>query len=313
MGKEASRPAHSFLREGLGDANAFSGYHPLVTFAYFAAVVVFTMFSMHPAFLTASLLGSMAYALLLCGTRYFKVVGLLCFPIVLFTTGINPLLNHRGITVLFYLNGNAVTMEAVLYGLASSVMLISALMWFGSFNKVVTGDKFVYLFGRFLPALSLILSMCMRYVPLLKNRFREISDGQKCMGRRYGLRHPLKKLRQLTREFSILIAWTLETSIETSDSMEARGYGLHGRTSYHRFHFRKQDAGALALIVLLAAIVVAGWAAGMNTIYYYPGIEFPYEGAAVAPVLIAYCLLLLLPVIVDVGGEWKWKKLRSKI
>ena len=82
--------------------------------------------------------------------------------------------------------------------------------------------------------LGLTLSMIFRFIPLLKARFREISMGQRCMGRHVtgGF---MAKLRQVTKEVSILISWSLEAAIETSDSMEARGYGLPGRTSFHLF------------------------------------------------------------------------------
>ena len=38
-------------------------------------------------------------------------------------------------------------------------MLGCVVVWFVSFNAVMTSDKFVYLFGRVIPALSLVLSM----------------------------------------------------------------------------------------------------------------------------------------------------------
>ena len=251
----------------------------------------------------------MLFRSLLNGLRHFRFVLLICLPILLFTSVINPLFNHKGVTVLFYLNGNPVTLEAIWYGLAAAVMLVSVVAWFSCFNKVVTSDKFIYLFGRILPVLSLVLSMCLRYVPLLKNRFREISEGQKCMGRNYGIRQPVKKLRQLARELSILIAWTLETSIETADSMEARGYGLRGRTSFHLFKFTRRDAGAAACIFLLMTVVAVGCVYGINSIYYYPAVTFLHPFEATLPVACAYFLLLALPIFIDIRGERQWAKL----
>lgn len=93
---------------------------------------------------------------------------------------------------------------------------------------MITPDKFLYLFGRVLPVLSLLLSMSFRFIPLLKNRYREISMGQRCMGRQGG--GLIQRGRLLAKKVSILISWSLEAAIETSDSMESRGYGLKGRT-----------------------------------------------------------------------------------
>ena len=53
----------------------------------------------------------------------------------------------------------------MLYGLASAALLSATLLWFTCYNTVMTSDKFIYLFGRVIPALSLVLSMTMRFVP----------------------------------------------------------------------------------------------------------------------------------------------------
>ena len=295
--------------DGLGENGSFASFHPLVTFFYFGCVIGVSMISMHPLFLAETLLAAVFYSLLLNGVKQFRFILFICLPILLITAVINPLFNHRGVTVLFYLNGNQMTLEAILYGLAAAAMLVSVVVWFSCFSRVVTSDKFIYLFGRILPVLSLVLSMCLRYVPLLKNRFREISEGQKCMGRDYGIRQPIRKLRQLAREISILIAWSLETSIETSDSMEARGYGLRGRTSFHIFKFTRRDGFTLVFIVLAAGLVFTGCAFGVNSIYYYPAVYAPHSWGVTLPVAAVYLLLLVFPAVIDLKGEYKWAKL----
>ncbi|MFQ9847439.1 MAG: energy-coupling factor transporter transmembrane component T [[Clostridium] leptum] len=150
-------------------------------------------------------------------------------------------------TVLFYLNDNAITAEAILYGLASATMLVSVVMWFSCFNKIMTADKIIYLFGRVIPVVALLISMCFRFIPLLKSRFREIHEAKM-----YGTKIPQARWSRAAagKEISILIAWSLEAAIETSDSMEARGYGLHGRTSFHIFKFAKRDRNALIIIAV---------------------------------------------------------------
>ena len=49
--------------------DAFSGYHPLVNFLYFALVLVFAMFFTHPASQIISLLSALAYAAQLNGEK----------------------------------------------------------------------------------------------------------------------------------------------------------------------------------------------------------------------------------------------------
>ncbi len=51
---------------------------------------------------------------------------------------VNPLLNNRGATELFRLWGRSVTLESVLYGLLSSLMLLCVLLWFGCMQQSLT-------------------------------------------------------------------------------------------------------------------------------------------------------------------------------
>lgn len=297
----------------LGEDSNFASYHPAVAFVYFCAIILFSMFSMNPVFLALTFTAGFSYSIVLGGWKTVRFNLLFAVPVLIITMVINPLSNHRGVTVLFYLNGNAITLEAILYGLASAAMLVSVVMWFSCFSRIMTSDKIIYLFGRVIPVIALLLSMCFRFVPLFKARFREIHEGQKCMGRQFPKRSLVKKGRLLAKELSILIAWSLEAAIDTSDSMEARGYGLHGRTSFHIFKFTRRDRNVLILILALVAAVAAGCLMGAGSIYYYPAVVYPAAMVITAPTACVYFLLLLLPIILDIRGEQRWKKLRFEM
>ena len=64
-----------------------------------------------------------------------------------------------------------------------------------------------------------------------------------------------EKIRHFANEFSTLITWSLESSMETSMSMESRGYGLKGRTSFNRFRFTLKDT--FTIIIMLVCFVMA--------------------------------------------------------
>ena len=135
--------------------NGFASLHPVVLFTYFAAVVGCTMFFTHPLLQAISLLGAFIYSVMLKGKRGLLFNTVFMLPMLLFMAGLNPLFNHRGVTILFYLNsGNPVTLESVLYGVSAAVMFITVIMWFSCYNAVMTSDKFIYLFGKVVPALS---------------------------------------------------------------------------------------------------------------------------------------------------------------
>ena len=187
-------------------------------------------------------------------------------------------------------------------------MLAAIIIWFSCFNIIMTSDKFIYLFGKIAPVLGLTLSMIFRFIPLLKNRFVEISNGQKCMGSNYsdGI---IGKVRQFLKKLSILISWSLESSIETADSMEARGYGLKGRTSFHLFKFTRRDRYMFLFIILFGGLSLFGLAMGKATMYYYPKIVMGKVDIATIVTMISYSILLISPIIIDITGEKKWRQL----
>ena len=133
--------------------DAFSDCHPAVNFLYYALVLVLSMSLMQPVCLAISLLCASWYLLRLQGwdALWQKLRWLL--PVMALAAVMNPAFTHQGMTILTYLpSGNPLTLESMLYGVAAAVMLASVVLWFSSYNEVMTSDKFVYLFGRVIPA-----------------------------------------------------------------------------------------------------------------------------------------------------------------
>lgn len=62
-------------------------------------------------------------------------------------------------------------------------VFVTVIIWFSCYNVVMTSDKFIYIFGKILPALSLIFSMVLRFVPRYLAQIKVISNAQKCIGR----------------------------------------------------------------------------------------------------------------------------------
>ena len=126
----------------------FDTVHPAAAAFCFLSVLLVSVFSPSPALQLSALLGGIALcAVLNRGRRTYRdtVFDILLFLLVAFT---NPLFVHSGATPLFFLNGNAVTAEAVLCGIGLAVTLLSAVVWFRCFNIIMTSDKLLFLFGR---------------------------------------------------------------------------------------------------------------------------------------------------------------------
>jgi len=288
----------------------FSGFHPLVNLAFFVGVLGLTMFISHPVFLLISLISGCLYLYYLCGGRGFvRKVGYL-LPFCLAMAILNPLFNHEGVTILWYLpNDNPITLEAIAYGLSAAVMMGAAIIWFNCCNAVFTTDKIVYLFGRVIPALSLLISMTLRFVPRFKNYLHSVWQVQK------GLHEPKtnrERLRQALAAFSATVSWALEQAIVSADSMKSRGYGLPGRTAFSRYRFTLEDGCLMAETLGMSALTALCAIKGGFAYSYYP----TADGLTVTPMgiigLCAYGALCMLPTLITVGEEWKWKHLRSK-
>ena len=156
--------------------SGFTRLHPLVNLTFFVLVLAFAMFLSHPAVQLAGLVCAALFALRCTGRGFGRRMAML-LPLMLLAAVVNPLVSHQGVTVLFrFPSGNACTLESVLYGISAAVRLGTAVLWFMGWNAVMTSDKFVYLFGRILPSLSLTLSMGLRFVPRLLRRTRETAD-----------------------------------------------------------------------------------------------------------------------------------------
>ena len=295
----------------------FSTYHPMINFFYFVFVIGASMFLIHPVFLGISFCSGMAYSVLLNGWKRVLKEGLVfMMPLFIFVALINPLFNHYGVTILFYLhNGNPVTLESIVYGLVMAVMLCEVIIWFQCYNKIMTSDKFIYLFGRIIPGFSLILSMCLRFVPRFKNRMKIIRDGQKCVGRDVSNGNIIKRIGQGITILSILITWSLENAIDTADSMKSRGYGLKGRTAFSIYRLDARDKKMLGTLAVLAVVFIAGCGGGFTSARYNPWIEI--QGISPTPVsmmtFLSYGVFCLLPVIMDVLEHKKWKRERKNI
>lgn len=294
--------------------DAFSSYHPLVNFLYFILVIGFTMFFMHPISLAISLAASLAYSVYLNGRKAIRFSLMVLLPIMLMTAIINPAFNHEGVTILAYLpSGNPLTLESIAYGVAAAAMLAAVVTWFSCYTAVMTADKFIYLFGRVIPALSLILSMTLRFVPKFRAQLHVVSDAQRCMERDASNGNLLERLNHAITILSITITWAMENAIETADSMKSRGYGLSGRTAFSIYRFDDRDKLALGWLLFCGGLIASGWMAGGLEWKYYPAIQGALTGIFPISFQFVYLALCLTPAILNQREDRQWTRLQSSI
>ena len=286
--------------------DAFSKCHPLTNFIFFLGAISFSVVIQHPLYVLAGCLGSAVYYGMLKGRKGLRLI-LGMIPVFVLLSVINPLLNTLGETVLFSVFGAPYTWEALCHGMAVAGMFVQMLLWFGCYSQVLTSDKFICLFGRLIPALSLLLVMVLRMIPNLMRKARQLLGARRSIGKGSGEKDPLrKKLSGGMTALSTLTDWALEGSIVTADSMRARGYGSAKRTGFSLYRITLRD---ILLMALMAALAVFTLAAGHFDAAYTPALY----AAAPSWGLAAYCILLLLPTLLHIKEAVQWQIAISSI
>ncbi len=293
--------------------SAFGSFHPVLCFAFFAAAIILGMCLRHPVYLALGLVFSLCYYVVLRGRRAWRLVGMLA-PLVAAITVINPLFNTLGTHVLFtWWGGRPYTLEALYAGASVGVMVAAMLFWFGCYNVIMTSDKFIYLFGRLAPSVSLVLSLVLRFVPNYQRKLREFTVAGSCIGRAGAASSFRARLRQSAVRLNALAGWALEDGIVAADSLRSRGYGLSGRTSFSLYRFDGRDALLLAVMAALAACVAAAIMGGTADVRYLPVFEVPDATPFGMFGYVAYALLLAIPSAIDIREAVQWRISLSRI
>ncbi len=292
--------------------NEFKRFHPLVNLIYFVFAVGFSSVFLNPLCLFLSVSGSIGFLLASNGKNKKQLW--FFFVIFIFTALFNPVFNHRGLTIITYLpGGNPLTLESIFYGFASGCMLVSIIAWFGCFNAIMTSDKYIYLFGKIAPALSLILSMTLRFVPRFIKELKTVATAQKGIGKGVGKGSFKEKTKNALSVLSVTVTWALENAIETSDSMKARGYGLKGRSAFSVFKFTKKDGLLLSAILLFGIYTFAGGLGGVLSYEYFPSLKATEITAYGISVYVSYGFVMIMPLLIEFMEVRRWNALKSKI
>ena len=292
--------------------DAFSKLHPAVNLLFFIGAIAFGVLLQHPVYLLAGIFASGVYYFFLNGRKGIKNI-LLMLPLFVFVTLFNPIVNTRGVTVLFTYLGRPYTLEALIYGLAVAATFVLMILWFGCCGKVLTGDKFTCLFGTLAPSLSLLLVMVFRMIPNLLNKANQIIGARNSIGKGTENSSFRDKLNSGMTVIGVLTSWALEGSVTTSDSMRSRGYGTTKRTSFMIYRMTVSDWLLTAVMLALLGIVIFFAVNGSMNAEFLPERNItPIKGFNIIG-FIAYFGYLLIPTILNIREVIQWKTSESKI
>lgn len=291
----------------------FDSYHPMINLIYFAAAIACTSCFQQPVFLAISFLCAFLYSVKLGGWKMF-LLNLVFTLGVLGYTAWYSYYNHFGVTNLrVNFIGNQITLESVVYGFVVGITVVAVLMWFCCMFMLITADKIVYLFGRVSPKLSLFLSILLRTVPRIKTRAKRIDISREGIGRGIRQGNPWKRFLHLLSLVSILITWTLEDFVESSNSMKSRGYSLKGRTAFSIYRFDNRDRGLVIAFFWCLTFVMMAVVFDQTDIYYNPVIIMNSITPMSYVFYGAYGIFLLLPMGLQMVGEYRFHKMKKGV
>ena len=293
--------------------DAFSKCHPAVGFLFFIGAIGLGALIMHPLYIAVSIIGGAAYYCLLHGARAKKMI-LFTVPVFIVLSLINPLINRDGEHILFHVFGRPYTLEALIYGMVIAGILVEMIIWSGCYNAVMTSDKFMSLFGKMIPSISMMLLMVLRLIPNMIRKIKQISGARKCIGKGSAAGSTRReKIEDSMNVVSALMTWALEGGIVTADAMRSRGYGSGERTSFQLFTLKKEDGFLLALMIVLILTVVVLIARGGTAADYTPVMNItPVTGARLIG-FAAYTVFLMIPSILYLKEAVLWRISRSGI
>lgn len=171
--------------------------------------------------------------------------------ILLFSILFNLFLVHVGQTVLFrfpqrlWLIGGPITLEAVVYGAISALILITLLAVFMAFNSIVPTSDLIALVPRALANVGIVILIAVSYVPETLNHLEGVREAQALRG------HKIRGLRDWQPIIIPLLVGGLERSMNLAETMVARGYGAT----------RGEQLSVIIRLLLLSGLflILSGW------------------------------------------------------
>ncbi len=289
----------------------FSYFHPVSTYLYFIIIFVVTVISRNPVFIVISFIGSCCFRGMLSGAGKLIVLILKLSALIAAGALINPLVSHYGATPLFFINDSAYTKEALVYGLFLSFMLAAVIIWSGCFNDVNDSEKTLYIASKFSKTMSVILSMSLRFIPMLKEKANEIKNSRRAAGL-YKTDSIPERIKSDLTIISVLLTWAAENSVDTAASMKSRGFGTVPRKNYCIYKIRLRDIWLLITEAVYTILLILAILGDVFSYRYYPYLD------SIHPDLFSFVFYFItlmfgtIPLFLEIKGRMVWKSLKSQ-
>lgn len=283
----------------------FSRYNPLVNLIFLMLFYFLVIFSQ--SIMCQVISFTLINLLLFCYEKGVNLLKILTKSIIfaLIVSLVNVMFNHQGATIIWYFkSGNPLTLESVLYGVYSGLMFINIINLSKFSNILLTTDKIIYLFGKISPSFALLISMCMKYFESFKRQFIEIYHSRKINEPKNGA---IQNFKSALNAVSIMITYSLESSINTANSMKNRGFSTGKRTNYNNFCFNKYDFNLLLIIVLNFSFFIIIYLFCEVENQFFPIFISNVGGNVLILLLISIIFFGCIPIALKLVEDYRWR------
>ncbi|TFG19081.1 MAG: energy-coupling factor transporter transmembrane protein EcfT [Promethearchaeota archaeon] len=281
-----------------------------ILFSYF----IFSFLFNHPAYLLALFLNLILLSISaqkfresMKSLRYFVVVVLILIVIysLLNKEGDNVIVHYSNVPVLgtFRLTWNAFVMSLI-----TSFQLLIVVYSFILFNLLIDTDQLMQTLIKLrLPfTLVLLITLSLRFFPLLQKDLEIITEVQKARGYELDEGGYFKKMRKRMVLLLPLLANSLERSIQVSEALETRGFTKSkGRTFYSTITFRFRDVLNIIIVVGFISGLIFGKIVGLGGFQVFPLLILPKIAFIDAIILPSICLVGTIQILLLRGGGKK--------
>lgn len=293
-------------------------FHSLVGLFYITVLFAASMISAHPLLtggvFLLTLLALAEAGALEKGERILQYGIWMCLFIMI----LNPLLIRAGETILWAgpelpLAGTIqISMEAVCYGAAMGVRLMTLMLIACLGQVMIHSDRLLGQFARFAGKPLLMLAIAVRLFPLIERDFAEAREVQEMRGIDFNAGGLSVRVAKYAWIYRAVLVSVLEGSFQTAEAMQARAFGSGPRSSYRRDYWRPRDLICLLAASLALLLLVYAQIKGCYDFSYYPrlGSLGEHDASLIWPGLI----LTTLAVPLMLGRAWNGSVfIRSKI
>ncbi len=284
-------------------------FHTLISLFYISVLFVSSMISDHPLFIGGIFL--LAFLTLAEAGALDKGEKLLQFGIslTLLIMIVNPLVIHAGETILWMspelplLGRMEVCLEAICYGAAMGMRLMTLLLIFCLYHEMINPDRLLGHMARLTYQSGLMLAMATRLFPVVVHNLANAREVQELRGVNFNAGHLPARVKKYAWIFRAVLVSTLEGSLQTAEAMQSRAFGSGPRSCYSRDSWRPRDLICLLTSCLALLILVIAKIKGYCDFNYYPRLGTLGEN----PALMIWLGLILICLAGPALLSWGWK------